>query len=86
VSRYCGISILLIYSGLLVGCGGGDSGEYRTFQSQSESQSAGVAVASGPAGAESGAAAVADTAASSETGAGRVLPLRVRMVSRLVVW
>ncbi len=65
MSRYCGISILLIYSGLLVGCGGGDSGEYRTFQSQS----AGVAVASGPAGAESGAAAVADPAASSETGA-----------------
>ncbi|HAP06434.1 MAG TPA: hypothetical protein DCR20_01310, partial [Planctomycetaceae bacterium] len=39
VSRYSGISILLIYCGLLAGCGGGDSGEYRTFQSQSEPQS-----------------------------------------------
>ena len=81
MSRYSGISILLIYCGLLAGCGGGDSGEYRTFQSQSEPQSelqsASVASASASAGAESasatGATAAAGAGATATNSAGKSL-------------
>ena len=69
MSRYSGISILLIYCGLLAGCGGGDSGEYRTFQSQSEPQSEGVAASSASADAESASATGAGAGATATNSA-----------------